>query len=111
MAGTSGDIVYRAIADPTRRAILDRLMHSECSVRDLTTSFDMSQQAVSQHLGTLRAAKLVRPRRVGRENRYRLTPAPLTSVAGWLDRYRQFLDPSGHQWRLMRISVGQRTSR
>ena len=96
------DLVYRAIADPTRRAILDRLARDECSVKELTDSFAMSQQAVSQHLATLRSARLVTSRRVSRENRYRLTPAPLRTVAKWLEGYRQFLDPSGHHWRVMR---------
>jgi DNA-binding transcriptional ArsR family regulator len=93
--------VYRAIADPTRRAILDRLVISECSVKELTESFSISQQAVSQHLSTLRAARLVSCRRISRESRYRLTPAPLRSVWHWLDGYRRFIDPSGHQWVLM----------
>jgi len=101
MVGAPSQTVYRAIADPTRRAILDHLTRGECSVRDLHVSFPVSQQAISQHLATLRAARLVTSRRAGRENRYRLTPAPLRSVANWLDRYRQFLDPSGHQWRLV----------
>src|SRR6185369_12320989 len=89
--------VYRAIADPTRRAILDRLKNTECSVKELTESFSMTQQAISQHLSALRAARLVTSRRVSRESRYRLTPAPLRTVVRWLDEYRQFIDPSGHQ--------------
>jgi DNA-binding transcriptional ArsR family regulator len=109
MAAASAELVYRAIADPTRRAILDQLKRTECSVKDLTHSFTMSQQAVSQHLDTLRAARLVTSRRVGRESRYRLTPAPLRSVVNWLEQYRQFLDPSGHQWRLVGASARHRT--
>ena len=65
--------VYRAIADPTRRVILDLLSVSERSVKELTASFPMTQQAVSQHLSELHAARLVTSRRVHRENRYRLT--------------------------------------
>lgn len=90
--------VYRAIADPTRRAILDLLAVSERSVKELTASFPMTQQAVSQHLSELHAAKLVTSRRVHRENRYRLTPAPLRAVAVWLNGFQQFTDPSGHRW-------------
>src|SRR5438045_3572700 len=93
--------VYRALADPTRRAILDRLVVSECSVKELTESFSITQQAVSQHLSTLRAACLVTSRRVSRESRYRLTPAPLRSVWQWLDGYRRFIDPAGHHWVVM----------
>ena len=90
--------VYRAIADPTRRAILDLLAVSERSVKELTASFPMTQQAVSQHLSELHAARLVASRRVHRENRYRLTPAPLRSVAVWVNGFQQFTDPAGHQW-------------
>lgn len=92
--------VYRAIADPTRRAILDRLAVEECSVKELTESFSMTQQAISQHLGRLREARLVTSRRVRRERRYRLTPTPLRPVIRWLDGYRCFVDPSGHHWAL-----------
>lgn len=90
--------IFRAIADPTRRAILDLLVSSERSVKELTDSFPMSQQAVSQHLKELRAAKLVLSRRVHRENRYRLNAAPLLVVTHWLEGFRRFIDPSGHQW-------------
>src|SRR5438270_2529781 len=83
--------VYRAIADPTRRAILDRLKLAECSVKELTESFPITQQAVSQHLGALRAARLVTSRRVSRESRYRLTAAPLRTVVRWLEQYREFI--------------------
>ena len=92
------DSVYRAIADPTRRAILDRLSADECSVKQLTESFSMTQQAVSHHLSRLRQARLVVSRRVAREQRYRLTAAPLRPLMQWLDRYRRFVDPSGHHW-------------
>src|SRR5262245_48751563 len=95
--------VYRAIADPTRRAILDLLAVSEHSVKELTASFPMTQQAVSQHLRELHAAKLVTSRRVHRENRYRLTPAPLRSVSVWINGFRQFTDPAGHQWAVRRV--------
>jgi len=97
----AANAVYRAIADPVRRAILDRLGANECSVKELTVLFPISQQAVSQHLRTLRRARLVTSRRISREQRYRLTPAPLRGVIDWLDRYRRFVDPSGHHWALM----------
>src|SRR5258708_7489940 len=92
------DQVYRAIADPTRRAILDLLAGSERSVKELTAEFSMSQPAISQHLRELRSANLVTARRLHRENRYRLTAAPLGGVVAWLDKYRRFIDPSGHHW-------------
>ena len=105
------DAVYRAIADPTRRAILDRLAVEECSVKQLTDSFAMTQQAVSQHLSRLRGARLVTSRRVRRESRYRLTPTPLQPVMRWLDRYRRFVDPSGHQWVFIPSAASQRHPR
>lgn len=92
------DQVYRAIADPTRRAILDLLAQSERSVKELTAAFPISQPAISQHLLELRSARLVVARRAHRENRYRLTPEPLGRVLGWLDRYRRLVDPAGHHW-------------
>ena len=98
MTRPDANLVFRAIADPTRRAILDRLALSERSVKELTASFPMTQQAVSQHLRELYEANLVVSRRVHRENRYRLNAAPLRAVSGWVDGFRRFLDPSGHQW-------------
>src|SRR5579864_3062291 len=92
------DQVYRAIADPTRRAILDLLADSERSVKELTAAFSISQPAISQHLLELRSARLVVSRRAHRENRYRLTAAPLGDVFAWLDKYRHLVDPAGHHW-------------
>ncbi len=92
------DQVYRAISDPTRRAILDLLADSEHSVKELTAAFSISQPAISQHLLELRSAKLVVARRAHRENRYRLTAAPLGEVVAWVDKYRHLIDPAGHHW-------------
>ena len=91
---------FSALADPTRRAILDLLAESERSVKELTAEFTISQPAISQHLGELKAAKLVAARKVHRENRYRLTAKPLKPVMRWLDGYRRIMDPAGHQWAL-----------
>ena len=98
MGLSTPDSVYRAIADPTRRAILDLLANSELSVKELTAAFSISQPAISQHLVELRSARLVAARRVHRENRYRLTAQPLGGVLTWLDRYRRLIDPAGHHW-------------
>lgn len=102
------NLVYAAIADPTRRAILDRLMQSECSVKEIASSFAISQPAISQHLRELRIARLVSYRKVHRENRYRLTAAPLRPVFKWLDRYRTFTDPAGHFWVIGKFSRSAR---
>jgi DNA-binding transcriptional ArsR family regulator len=92
------DPVFRALADPTRRAILDLLADSDHSVKELTARFDMSQPAISQHLAELRDAHLIAAHRTGREHRYRLTARPLRPVIAWLDGFRRFTDPAGHQW-------------
>lgn len=92
--------VFRAVADYTRRAILDLLRESECTVGELARPFRMTRPAVSQHLRILREVGLVRARRSGREHVYRLNPAPLRSVNSWIARYGQFADPVGHVWRL-----------
>jgi DNA-binding transcriptional ArsR family regulator len=82
--------VFRAIADPTRRAILDRLRAGPAPVNDLAADFDLSRPAVSKHLRVLREARLVTEERVGRERLYQLHPAPLQRVAGWIEGYRSF---------------------
>jgi len=84
--------VFAAIADPTRRRLLDALRGGERSVGSLAAPFGdaMSRPAVSQHLRVLRRAGLVAERRVGRERRYRLQAAPLAEVADWVGHYERF---------------------
>lgn len=82
--------VFRAIADPTRRAILDRLRAGPAPVNSLAADFDTSRPAISKHLRVLRDARLVDEKRAGRERIYALRPEPLRSVAGWLEGYRSF---------------------
>jgi DNA-binding transcriptional ArsR family regulator len=82
--------VFRALADPTRRAVFERLAAGERTVSALREGFDVSQPAISQHLATLRAAGLVRDRREGRHTYYAIDPAGLGELAGWLERYRAF---------------------
>jgi len=86
--------VYRAIADPTRRAILDRLRSGPVPVNSLASDFSQSRPAISKHLRVLRAARLVRERRCGRERRYYLEPKPLRDVAQWIEEYRIFWQSS-----------------
>ncbi len=92
------DPVFRAVADPTRRKIIDLLAQSQQSVKQLTANFDISQPAVSQHLRELRNSKLVRSERLGVEQIYSLTADPLAEVYHWVSRYRILFDPSGHVW-------------
>ena len=82
--------VFRAISDPTRRAILDRLRGGAAPVNALAADFAQSRPAISKHLRVLRDARLVREERVGRARVYRLDPAPLQQVAGWIEGYRLF---------------------
>ncbi len=80
--------VYRAIADPTRRAILDRLRAGGAPVNALAADFAQTRPAISKHLRVLKQARLVKEQRVGRERVYRLEPLPLQQVVGWLEGYR-----------------------
>jgi len=82
--------LFRAISDPTRRAILDRLRSEGLPVGDLAARFEVSRPAISQHLKVLRRAGLVSERREGRRRIYRLTAAPLAEIDGWLSHYRRF---------------------
>jgi len=86
--------VYRAIADPTRRAILDRLRGGPLPVNSLASEFAQSRPAISKHLRQLRSAHLVRERKCGRERHYSLEPEPLRGVAQWLEEYRVFWQAS-----------------
>jgi DNA-binding transcriptional ArsR family regulator len=82
--------VFRAISDPTRRAILDRLRAGPAPVNALAAEFSQSRPAISKHLRVLRYARLVNEQRVGRERVYQLDPVPLQRVAGWIEGYRAF---------------------
>jgi DNA-binding transcriptional ArsR family regulator len=85
--------VFRALADPTRRAVFERLAGREMTVSALKEGFDVSQPAISQHLAALRGARLVRERREGRFAYYSVDPEGLGELAGWVDRYRAFWPP------------------
>lgn len=82
--------IFRALADPTRRAIFERLAGKEMSVSELKSGFAVSQPAISQHLAALRAAGLVAERRAGRHAFYRVAPEGLTPLVNWIERYRAF---------------------
>ncbi|HEU4584733.1 MAG TPA: metalloregulator ArsR/SmtB family transcription factor [Gemmatimonadaceae bacterium] len=84
---------FHAVADPTRRAILDRLRSGEAPVTELASGFAISRPAVSKHLRVLRDARLVRERRGGADGRqriYSITPAPLGEIASWVQGYADF---------------------
>ncbi len=92
MSGSvAGSDVFHAIADTTRRAILDLLLHAgEKPVNSLCEQFDMTQPAVSQHLRVLRTAGLVSERRLGRQRLYSLASEPLKEVSEWIEQYERF---------------------
>ncbi len=81
---------FRAIADPTRRAVLDLLSEGEWKVNDLVGRFRMTQPAMSQHLRVLKQAGLVNSRRAGRERLYRIRPDQLKPIADWVGQYERF---------------------
>lgn len=89
-AGRAHADVFRAIADPTRRAILDRLRAGPAPVNALASDFEQTRPAISKHLRVLKDASLVTERRSGRERLYELHPRPLQQVAGWVEGYRAF---------------------
>ena len=86
------DCTFLALADPTRRAILARLVRGEASVTELAEPFDMSQPAVSKHLKILERAGLVSRGRDAQRRPCKLEAKPLEAVHAWLERYRQIWD-------------------
>lgn len=80
---------FAALADPTRRAILARLIESDCSVTELAEPFAMSQPAVSKHLKVLERAGLVSRGREAQWRPCRLDAGPLKDATEWLEPYRQ----------------------
>lgn len=84
------DAVFRALADPSRRAIFEQLTRGEAAVKDLTACFDISQPAVSQHLAQLRQAGLATERREGRLVYYRIEPKGLRPLVSWIKHYQAF---------------------
>ncbi len=86
--------VFSALADPTRRAIVERLASGEATVSELARPFSISIQAVSKHLHVLQQAGLITRSRRAQERPCRLRPETLASASGWLDGYRQLWETS-----------------
>lgn len=84
------DTTFAALADPTRRAILARLIERDFAVGELAEPFDMSLPAVSKHLRVLERAGLVRRERISRIVRCRLQAEPMQDAARWLEMYQRF---------------------
>ena len=79
---------FAALADPTRRAILARLLSGECSVTELAEPFDVSMPAVSKHLRVLERAGLIARRREAQWRHCRIEAGRLKDVADWTEHYR-----------------------
>jgi DNA-binding transcriptional ArsR family regulator len=86
----STDFAFHALADPTRRAMLDLLRQGSLPAGQIARAFPVTRPAISKHLRLLRRARLVQERREGRHRFYRLDPAPLKAVDSWLEHYRSF---------------------
>jgi DNA-binding transcriptional ArsR family regulator len=85
---------FAALADPTRRAILERLAQGEATVNELAEPFPITVQAISQHLKVLEHAGLITRGRTAQLRPSRLNGAPLEDAAAWLERYRPFWEGS-----------------
>ena len=84
------DLIYHAIGDRTRRAIIKRLASRRLPAGEVAERFSISRPAVSKHLRVLVHAGLVREQREGRLRYYKLTPGPLRVIDRWLEDYRGF---------------------
>ena len=84
------EATFQALADPTRRAVLDMLRRGSQPAGNIAGAFPVSRPAISKHLRLLRRAHLVREHREGRNRVYQLNPEPLRAVDSWLEQYRRF---------------------
>lgn len=86
------DSTFSALSDPTRRAILARLVLGDTSVSELAAPFDISLPAISRHLRVLEGAGLIERRPEGRVHRCHLLARPMKEAADWIEEYRRFWD-------------------
>jgi DNA-binding transcriptional ArsR family regulator len=94
MADDQLSVIFGALADPTRRAILARLAEGDATVTELAEPFPISLPAISRHLKVLERAGLIRRSRSGQWLSSTLDAAPLKEATDWMERYRQFWDAS-----------------
>src|SRR5581483_11844447 len=106
MADDRLSLVFRALADPTRRAILTRLADGEATVAELAEPFDMSQPAVSRHLKVLEDAGLISRSRRATARLSHLQAEPLRDVTAWLARYQRFWDESHERLEELLVALG-----
>jgi DNA-binding transcriptional ArsR family regulator len=106
---TNAPSVFDAIADPTRRAILDAIADQELSAGDIAARFPVSRPAISRHIRVLREAGLVHERRDAQSRFYSVNAAPLRDVDRWLDRYKVFWAARLHALKRVAESEHHRT--
>ncbi|WP_104091720.1 helix-turn-helix transcriptional regulator [Arthrobacter sp. GMC3] len=94
MATDRLSLIFGALADPTRRAILARLSEGEATVNELAEPFSISLPAISRHLKVLETAGLISRSRTAQWRSSRLEAAPLAEVTAYMERYRRFWDDS-----------------
>ncbi len=82
--------IFKALADPTRRAVFEKLADGPMNASALRDGIAISQPAMSQHLAVLRAAGLVREQRQGRFVNYEVDPGGIVSIGKWLNKYRSY---------------------
>lgn len=82
--------IFKALADPTRRAIFDKLSAGAANATRLREGLEVSQPAVSQHIAVLRSAGLIREKRSGRFVNYEVDPHGIAAIARWYGKYRRF---------------------
>jgi DNA-binding transcriptional ArsR family regulator len=86
------DNVFAAVADPTRRGILERLGRRDASISELAETFEMTLTGMKKHIRLLEEAGLVKTQKVGRVRTCRLGPRRMSAEAAWIEKYHQMLE-------------------
>ena len=103
------DRTFRALADPTRRAVLERLARGPAAVTELARPFDMALPSFTQHLGVLEESGLVRSRKAGRVRTYELAPDGLRAAEQWMARQRALWERRLDQLDALLVTLKDRT--
>jgi DNA-binding transcriptional ArsR family regulator len=88
------DSAFGAVADPTRRGILERLGRADASISELAESFDMTLTGIKKHVSVLEDARFVTTRKVGRVRNCRIGPRRLEQEAAWIEKYQHLMEAS-----------------
>lgn len=88
------DAAFAAVADPTRRGILERLGRADASISQLAESFDMTLTGIKKHVAVLEDARLVTTKKEGRVRTCRIGPRRLENEAAWIEKYQQLMEAS-----------------